>query len=58
MTVVMYHTESGDRGIIGAFTRTPTDKELQAIAEEEYPEEAECGCIYFETYEVDRVQEI
>jgi len=59
MTAVTYHTESGDRGFVGVFSREPTEEELATIAEQDYTEEWECNCIYFETYPVpEGVQEL
>lgn len=58
MTVVTFHTESGDEGVVGVFSREPTKRELNIIAAREYPEEHECGCIYFDTYEIDGVTEL
>lgn len=58
MTVVTFHTESGDRGVVGVFNREPTEFELTSIALRDYPDDAECNCIYFETHEVSGVQEL
>lgn len=53
--VVTYMTESGDEGVLGAYTAKPSDCDLRERFEEDFPEEfpdGEC-CVYWETHCVD-----
>lgn len=44
--VAPYHTESGDKGIVGYFNRKPTDRELTDYFKKLMPDEFEGGCRY------------
>lgn len=55
--VVSYHTESGDRGVVGYFKKKPTDKQLRAWFEKNMPDEFEDGHAYV-YWQVDAVKEL
>ena len=53
--VVMYHTESGDRGVVGYFNKKPTDGTLSAYFKELMPDEFIDGCryVFWEVWELE-----
>jgi hypothetical protein len=55
--LVSYSTESGDTGIVGLFNQLPTDQHLEAITENQYPDEIEDGVSYI-SYTVKRIDKI
>lgn len=44
--VALYHTESGDRGVVGYFNRKMTEKELKEYFMKTMPDEFEYGQAY------------
>ncbi len=55
---VTYNTESGDEGFAGLFDYKPTDNDLKAFGEENYPEEHEDGdcTIYFKVHKAGAIK--
>ena len=61
--VAMYHTESGDRGVLGYFNREPSEGQLTAVFKENMPDEfvqetdgAEYRLVFWEVVELDKLK--
>jgi hypothetical protein len=52
--VVTYSTESSDEGVVGYFTKKPTDKQLRAWFKKNFPDEFAEGSelVYWDLHEL------
>lgn len=53
--ILSWTTESSDSGINGYWTHEPTDAELEAFCEENFPDDHERGTLYTELIKLEEI---